>query len=138
MVGDRAGSGVRLSLELLPGLYAVCRLGPGDAAPAVPPDAAFFALARTAEELSIVCEERAVPPGARTEPGWRCFKVEGPLPFDLTGVVASLAGPLAAGGIPLFVVSTFDTDYLLVKQAQVEEAAATLQRAGHQVARPAG
>ena len=136
MVDEAAGSGRQLSLTLLAGRYAVCRLGPGDPAPAIPPDAAFFAIARTAEELSIVCAESAAPAGARAEPGWRCFKVEGPLPFGLTGVVASLAGPLAAGGIPIFVVSTFDTDYLLVQQARMDEAAATLQRAGHQVARP--
>ena len=138
MAGQAGDSGRQLSLELLPGLYAVCRLDPGEPAPAMPQQTAFFSIARTSEELSIVCAESAAPAGARAERGWRCFKVEGPLAFGLTGVVASLAGPLAAGGIPIFVVSTFDTDYLLVKQAQVDEAAATLQRAGHRVARPVG
>ncbi len=74
---------------------------------------------------------RAAPPGRPVETGWRCIGVKGPLPFDCVGVLAALSVPLAEAGIGIFVVSTFDTDYLLVKDHQLEFACAVLQQAGH-------
>jgi uncharacterized protein len=99
----------------------------------MPPDAAFVSITRTPDELSIVCPEEQAPPGARSETGFRCFAVAGPLPFSATGILAALVAPLAKVGIPVFAIATFDTDYLLLREARVEEAAAALEGAGHVV-----
>lgn len=101
--------------------------------PELPGRATLFSVTRTADELSIVCHEDALPPGVRAETGWRCINVGGPIPFEVTGVVASLTGPMATAGIPVFVLSTFDTDYLLVKEPQLGAAAAALKQAGHEI-----
>ena len=81
----------------------------------------------------MVCSEGAVPAGATAERGWRCMKVDGPLDFELTGVLAALTQTLAEAGVPVFALSTYDTDYLLVKDEQLKIAAAALERAGHTV-----
>ncbi len=122
-----------MKLTALPETFAICRLDPGTALPAWLAECAFFSVTRTPEELSIVCVEAAVPKEIKGERGWRGFKVAGPLAFSLTGVLASLAGPLAEAGISLFVVSTYETDYLLVKEVRFEEAGRVLEAAGHQV-----
>ena len=83
--------------------------------------------------MSLVCPEAGVPPGVRREAGWRCLRVRGPLAFTETGVLASLASPLAAAGVPIFVLSTFDTDYLLLPGARLETALVVLRTAGHRV-----
>ncbi len=88
-------------------------------------------LSRTAGELSIVCPAALVPPGVRAEAPWQAIAVRGPLDFALTGVLASLAVPLADAGISLFAVSTFDTDYLLVRSTDASRARALLIAAGH-------
>ena len=108
----------------------------------MPPDAPMPALAatlpftsitRTAEELSIVCPVNQAPQSAKCELPWICFKLEGPFSFSLTGVLASVIDPLAQSGIPIFAISTFDTDYLLVKEEFAESALKTLQAAGHEL-----
>src|SRR4051794_39552140 len=104
-----------LSLEILDGTFAVCRLHEESPLPAWAAGSPFCCLARTAEELSIVCPEDRVPEGVRAERGWRCLRVAGTLDFAEVGVLAALLAPLAGAGIPVFVVSTFETDYLLVK-----------------------
>lgn len=121
-----------LSLALLPDLLAVCRLAPDSPLPAATP-AGFWSVTRTADEISVILPEDQVQPGWKVEPGWRAFHVAGPLDFGLTGVLASLAQPLADAGIPVFVLSTFDTDYLLVKEVRLERATQTLFKAGHTV-----
>lgn len=123
----------RLALTLLPGRFAVRRLPPDASLPAGWDAGPFACAARTAEELSIVCEEAAVPEGAHAEFGWRAFKFEGPFPFEATGILASVAGPLAAAGVGIFAVSTFDTDYVLVKEAQLGLAVRSLGAAGHEM-----
>jgi hypothetical protein len=120
-----------LRLLALPELLAVCRLAADDAFPAWLPARGFVSVTRTAGELSIVCAQDAVPAGLRCEPGWRALAVEGPLDFGLTGVLASIAAPLAEAGISIFAISTFDTDYVLVKDERLNEAAEALRRAGH-------
>ncbi len=127
-------NGRQLNLELVPGSYAVCRLGADEPLP-VWATGAFVSLTRTDVELSIVCEQGRVPAQVRSEPGWRCLRVRGPLGFGMTGVLASLAGPLAGSGVSIFVVSTYDTDYLMVQARDLERAVAALERAGHAVAR---
>ena len=120
-------------LSLLHGLWAVCRLHPESAVPAWAEGGVFFSATRTPEELSIVCEEAAVPQGAKAEKGWAALKLHGPIPFEATGVLSSLTAPLAGAGISLFALSTFDTDYLFVKADRFPEAAAALRKAGIEV-----
>jgi len=122
-----------LALTLETWRLAVCRLEPAAAVPAWALSGAFHAVVRTPLELSIVCDEAAVPEGVRAEKGWRCFSLEGPIPFETTGVLAALAKPLADAGIGIFVVSTFDTDYLLVADRNADKARWTLEAAGHRV-----
>jgi hypothetical protein len=104
-----------LNMTMLPGRFAVCHLGPDDAFPGWA-RGAFVSITRTAEELSIVCEEAAVPEGVRAEGGWVCLKVLGPIPFETVGVAAAISSALAKAGISVLIVGTFDTDYVLVKE----------------------
>jgi hypothetical protein len=88
---------------------------------------------RTADELSIVCLEESVPAAVRREGGWRALKVEGPLAFEEVGILAELTGALADAAIPTFALSTFDTDYLLVKEGDLAGATEALRGRGHGV-----
>lgn len=123
----------RLSLTVQPYLFAVCRLPPESPPPDWASNSRFLSLTRSENELSVVCEQALVPDGVQMEPGWRVLKVAGPLDFNLTGILASLLAPLTRAGISIFALSTFDTDYLLVRQADLERAAAALRRAGFQI-----
>ena len=121
----------RFDLDLLRPTLAVCRLPAGAPAPRWAAGE-LCSVTRTPDELSVVCPEDRVPREVRREGGWRCFAVRGPLAFELTGVLASLTAPLAAAGVPVFALSTFDTDYyLLVPGERLEEARAALEAAGH-------
>ena len=120
-------------LTLLPGMFAICRLEADAAIPAWATGSAFCSLTRTTAELSIVCDQGVVPEGVRTERDWRCLKLAGPIPFTTVGVLASLVTPLADAGVSVFAISTFDTDYLLVKEETFERAVAALRQAGHTV-----
>jgi uncharacterized protein len=119
-------------LSLLPNRLAVSRLSADAALPAWP-RGPFVSITRTPAELSIVCDEDAVPEDVQAERGWRAFAVEGPIPFELTGVAAGLTAPLAAAGISVFLIATYDTDWLLVKETALERAAAALRDAGYVV-----
>jgi hypothetical protein len=120
---------------LLTDRFAICRLAPDAAIPGWATAGSFFSITRTPEELSIVSVESAIPADVPCESGWRAFKVAGPLDFALTGVLASIAKPLAEAGISIFAVSTFETDYVLVKGGRVGDAVRSLERAGHQVSK---
>jgi hypothetical protein len=122
-----------LTLTLLPERLAVCRLEPEASWPAWARSGPLVSLTRTREEVSIVCQERDVPAEVRQEGPWRCFQIQGPIPFTMVGVLASLTGPLAQAGISVFAVSTFDTDYLLVPEPKAAQAKAVLLQAGHQI-----
>jgi uncharacterized protein len=114
----------------------VCRLDPGAPVPAwasVP--SALTAIVRTADELSIVVPEALIPLDAVAERGFRVLEVEGPIPFDVTGVMAAIAGPLAEAGVSLFPLATYDTDHVLVKDADLGQALAALEAAGWEVRR---
>jgi hypothetical protein len=116
------------------GLVAVCRMAPD----APLPDWAlasrgFFSITRTSDELSIVCAETLVPAGVQAEGGFRVLKVQGPVPFDATGIIARLATSLAAAGISVLAMATFETDYLLVKEERLNAALAALRAGGHHV-----
>ena len=95
-------------------------------------DSSFFSVTRTSEELSIVVPEGVVLSGTRKEPGWSCIKVLGPLDFGLTGILAGISKVLAEEGISIFTVSTFDTDYILVKQETCEHAIRALESGGYE------
>ena len=122
-----------LTLLELVGRFAVCKLPPGSAIPAWATAGEVFSVTRTVEELSVVCRQEIVPSGTQAEVGWRCLRVAGAMPFTLVGVLASLTGPVASAGVGVFVVSTFDTDYLFIKEAEVLAAVAALRGAGHSV-----
>jgi uncharacterized protein len=122
-----------MKFTLLDGLFAVARL---DAGADVPPWAhrgAFTSITRTPHELSIVCDEGGIPDDVPAERGWRCLGLEGPIAFATTGVAARFTAALAARGISVFVVSTFDTDYVLVKASVVDVAIEALRDAGYDV-----
>jgi hypothetical protein len=125
----------RLNLLLLKERLSVCRLAPAEAVPPWAGSGALTSVTRTDEELSVVCAEGAAPEGTDCESGWRALKIEGPLDFGLTGVLASVAGPLAEAGVSIFAISTFNTDYMLVKEERLEKAVAALAAAGHRVGR---
>ena len=122
-----------LTLTLLPQTLAICRLNPSDGVPAWPSASRFLTITSTPEEISIVCYQQLVPPGVNHEPDWRALKATGPLDFKLTGILVSLLTPLAQAGISVFAISTFDTDYLLVKQASLTDAIQVLKSAGHTI-----
>jgi hypothetical protein len=90
-------------------------------------------ITRTDEELSIICDEGAVPRDVRAERGWRCMKVLGPLPFEMVGVAAAITAPLAQAGISVLIVGTFDTDYVLLKDEMRAKAVEALESAGFSV-----
>jgi hypothetical protein len=121
-----------LRLRAVPGELAVCRL-PADAPVPAAVGGALWSVTRTADELSVVCPVADAPPDAEVERGWRALQVAGPLDFALTGVLAAIAVPLAHADVSIFAVSTYDTDYVLVREAALPAAAEALRRAGHDV-----
>jgi hypothetical protein len=123
-----------VQLRTLPDSYAVVRLQPGSELPDWIDKGPFRSVTRTDNEVSVVCRDRDVPDGESAERGWCVLEVLGPLDFSLTGVVASLVGPLALAEIPLFVISTFETDYVLVRGGDLESTVEALELAGHEVA----
>jgi hypothetical protein len=119
-----------MNLSILPDLLAICRLAPEEDVPEWAMLGEFVSITHTSDELSIVCAQEDVPPDVKAYRDWQALKVEGPLDLALTGVLASLADPLAEAQINLFVVSTFDTDYLLVKRYNLARACEVLRQAG--------
>ena len=122
-----------LNLQLLPDRLAVCRLDATDESP-LRARSGVFSVTRTADELSVVCPEEDAPEGAEISGGWRALKVDGPLDHTATGILASIAGPLAEAGVALFPLATFDTDYVLVQEDDVDRATGALEAAGHRIA----
>lgn len=119
-----------MELEALPESFGICKLNSG----LIPPWATeprFHFIARTPDELSVVCPESAIPERVPRDSGWWCLKVRGPLDLSLTGVLASLAGPLSEAGISTFAISTHDTDYLFVKD--LGRAIESLRAHGHEI-----
>ena len=122
-----------IELERVPGSYAVYRLDPDAPVPdwASNTDAGLASVTRTRDELSVICPAEDVPEDATAERGWACLRVAGTLDFDQTGIAASLTVPLAEAAIPVLVIATHDTDYLLVREADLDRALAALAAAGH-------
>jgi hypothetical protein len=122
-----------LTLDLLADDVAVCRLPVGAAVPDWAWSGELISITATDEELSLVCDAGAVPAGVVHTAGWRALKVRGPLDFDLVGVLAGLTSALADAEVSIFAISTYDTDYLLVRAGHLATAVAALERAGYSV-----
>jgi uncharacterized protein len=122
-----------VQLYVLDELYAVARLEPDAPLPEWARGSHFWSVTRSDSELSVVCRQDDVPPEVSAERGWCAFELAGPLDFSLTGVVASLVVPLAEADIPLFVLSTFETDYVLVREHDLHRSVEALTSAGHSV-----
>ena len=120
-----------LRFRVLEPELAVVRQEEGDARALRDPGGEVWAVLRTPGEMTVVCEASRVPAGAQVEGGWVALALQGPFPFGLTGVLASVAVPLAAAGAPIFALSTFDTDLVLVKRTQLDRALDALREAGH-------
>ncbi len=122
-----------LEIQELPGRFAIHRLGPTAAVPEGLLDGGFVAAVRSPDELSVVCPEERRLPSEVADRGWSCLQVVGPLDLGATGILAGLAGVLAAAGISIFAVSAYSTDYLLVRCERLAEARAALEGAGYRL-----
>jgi uncharacterized protein len=126
-------TGPKLTLIVLDEILTICRLDRDAPIPEWAMRGSFVSITRTSDELSIVCSQPELPPDTAHESGWCCFQVVGPLAFSMTGVLVALSRPLAEAGISIFAISTFDTDYLLVKADDLSRAIVELTVAGHTV-----
>jgi hypothetical protein len=121
----------KLDLSVLDGLFTIHRLPLHHEIPIQIYESRFCSISRTEDELSIVCNSSIKLGSEKYENGWACIKVEGPLGFSSTGILADLSTILADAGISIFSVSTFDTDYILVKSEKLSLAMESLQTAGY-------
>jgi hypothetical protein len=121
------------ALIILSDQFAVCRLSPDADIPAWSQNAKFFSITRSKDELSVVCLGKDVPGNILAECGWRALKVKGALDFSLTGILASITNPLAKAKIPVFVISTYDTDYIFVRENHLSQAISVLSKEGHSI-----
>jgi hypothetical protein len=123
----------KLSLKILPGRMAVCRFEPSASLPAWLDGSGFYSVTRTSEELTVVCREALVAAAKTCESGWRCIRVQGVLDFSEIGIMFSISRTLAEASVSVFVISTYDTDYFLVKEKDLARAIDALKSAGHRV-----
>jgi hypothetical protein len=123
----------KLGFRRLKGDYAIVRLAPDAAVPEWATKGEFSSITRTADELSVVCVAENLPADLDSPQRWICLKLEGPFPFSMTGVLLSFIEPLSANGVPIFAISTFDTDYVLVQKDFAGGALDILRRAGHEL-----
>lgn len=123
----------QLRFSRLPGLYAIVRLAPDAQVPAWATAGEFNSISRSIEELSIVCPSENLSADVHPQQCWICLKLQGPFPFSQTGVLLSFIHPLSSNGIPIFAVSTYDTDYVLIQEEWFDRAIGALRQAGHQL-----
>jgi hypothetical protein len=123
----------RLRLRRIPEKFAICKLLPGDPIPPWAVSGRIWSVTRTPAELSLVCSQSDLPPGFAAERDWKALQIVGPLPFEMVGVLSSLAMPLADAGLSIFAISTFETDFILVREQSFEAACRVLVNAGHVV-----
>jgi hypothetical protein len=121
----------KVRLKRLAGTYAVCRLDPTSAIPAWADGDGFVSISRSEDELSVVCRAERAADDVKRDSGWTCYRFIGPFAFDETGIVSAVIGPLSDAGIGIFVVSTFDGDHMLIKEADIARAELVLLSAGH-------
>ena len=123
----------QLKFRRLPGVYAVVRLAPGSSVPDWATKGEFTSITRTADELSVVCPAGNLPADVHSPHRWICLKLEGPFPFSQTGVLLSFIEPLSNGGVPIFAISTYDTDYVFIQEEYAGDAVSALQQVGHEL-----
>jgi uncharacterized protein len=132
--GTNAAAGAsELALTVMGERLAVCRLDAGMDIPAWAEGVSFLSVTRTEDELSVVCPEANVPEDVARERSWRALKLEGPFELSMVGILSSVAAPLAGAGASIFAISTFDTDYVLVREEQLDLAVDALREHGHEV-----
>ncbi|MHB8214837.1 MAG: ACT domain-containing protein [Candidatus Sulfotelmatobacter sp.] len=122
-----------LKFRQLPSLYSIVRQSPNAPVPAWATKDNFTSITRTADELSIVCQAENIPAELVPALRWICLKLEGPFPFSQTGVLLSFIAPLSNNAIPIFAMSTYDTDYVLIPQEHADRALGLLNEAGHEL-----
>jgi len=122
-----------LTMKLIKEKYGVCRLDKTELIPEWAKDSDFFSITKTLDELSIVCSQGSIPSSVKCEKDWRILKVEGPLDFSLVGILSSISNVLAQQGISIFAISTYDTDYILVKDKDINNAIDSLSIVGYEI-----
>ena len=122
-----------LTMKLLKEKYGICRLDKAELIPQWTTVSDFFSVTKTSDELSIVCNENNIPSGIKCEKNWRVLKIEGPLDFSLIGIIASISSILEQKSISIFAVSTYDTDYILVKDKDIDNAIDALINENYEV-----
>ena len=120
-------------ISVLKDEYTVCRLNAFEDIPQWVLDTPLSSITRTAEEFSVVCPKAVVPDHLKSEQEWKCLKIHGPLGFDEVGIISSLTQVLADADISVFVLSTFNTDYILVKRMNIDKAVKVLSERGHEL-----
>ncbi len=131
---SRVGSEARsFRLTPLEGRLAIAKLDPGEALPDWASGGPLLAIVRSEDEMTVVTRQDAVPAGVVAGRDWLALRVEGPFPLSVSGVLAALTAPLAAAAVAIFAISTFETDYLLVREADLDTARHALRAAGHEV-----
>jgi len=125
----------QLLLTLFPELYAIARFSPHEKITVDYAQNSFYSLTKTSDEISIVCEQASLPAGARAERDRRLLRVDSVLAFELTGILCAIAAPLANANISIFAISSFDTDYILIADHDIEPAIVVLESAGHKIHR---
>ncbi len=123
----------KLTLSILAGRFAICKLESEHDVPKWATRSTFWSVTKAQQELSIVCAEDDVPENIKAERGWKVLKVEAPLDFSLTGIIASLTGPLAEANISVLVLSAYKTDYVMVRESSLDKAILVLSASGHRV-----
>lgn len=125
----------KLTLSLLKDKFGVCRLNSNECIPSWGTRSEFFSITKTLDELSIVCSEEYIPKDIKCEREWKALKIEGPLDFSLIGILSKISRLLAKEGISIFAISTYDTDYILVKENHIENAVSVLSNNKYNVIR---
>lgn len=116
-----------ISLTVLPGTYSIHQLESLKQLPDIPEEVDFYTFCRTADEISLVCPAELTVNAVKTESDWKCLKIVGPLDFSLTGILAGISSCLAEEKISIFAVSTFDTDYILIRTPTLQNTLKTLE-----------
>lgn len=128
---DTNGLAIKIEFYVYKGWMCLAKLPYETPLEAIPSGTGFFSVTKTREEISVVAEEPFTFPGVEISRSWRCVQLKGPLDMGLTGILASLLSPLASANVSCFAISTYDTDYIFVKQHHLDDAVAALQAAGH-------
>lgn len=122
-----------MKIIVLPEVFAICRLNQEQPIPEWAFSNSFYSITKTSDELSIICLQNSVPGEVVKNVNWRCLKIEGPLDFSAVGILNSITQPLAKNGIGILAVSTYETDYIFVRQEQLPETLKILIKKGHEV-----